>query len=771
MPYVNKDPYAGKLLNPAMYRALISCFVAMAVICLIGTLGVFHTQNKVVVNDVVTIESIHAINSQALMNNIKGENIRQNLRFFTEQAHVAGSDANNRLAKKILDMHKANGLDNVHYVKYQVLLNYPDYKNPNIMTIFETNGTEVYKTIGISPIIIPEEQNSTDAAHQWVAYSANGMVEGDVVYCHHGRAEDFQKLRKLNIEIKGKIALLRYGFSYRGDKVRLAQDHGAIGAILYSDPAEVAKDGMDIKHIYPSTEFMPHMGVQRGSLMNGDGGDPLSPHYPSKNNFFKSRTLEEVKEAKVIPRIPVLPLSYTDAREILKRLGGKQIPAEWQGGFNFRYKFGPGFGGSAKVRIDVKSNFETREIQNVIGYIHGYDEPDKYIILGNHFDSWAYGSLDPNSGTAVLAEVARAMVQTINETNWRPSRTLVFCSWDAEEYGLIGSTEFVEEFTNILQERAIVYLNVDTIYSNQSLDVRTIPTLYNVAIEASKVVKNPMTSEKRKNRFTLWDTWINTFKDPKYPGIRPLFTIPGGGSDQNSFLNYAGIPVADFNYRNASWSEYPLYHSLYETPFVNEHIFDTNNFAVHRAVGQYWGEIARRFADSAVIPLNVTTLAESFLKEYLPELKKQLGALRQLNTAGNIVKEQFNHLVLETKNFMKECNRFDSRIKYVLKKFEENPHDSRRLNSVNSRLAAIERCYINPRGIPGKDTARHVLFSISPNDNYSARVMGTVYDLIAKLHEAHDEDVIKSLERQLAQQISIVHYSVKCCSDTLLSII
>lgn len=233
--------------------------------------------------------------------------------------------------------------------------------------------------------------------------------------------------------------MLRYGGGFRGNKVKNAALHGAVGAILYSDPADVARAGIDDSHVYPATEWMPSTGAQRGSIMVGDG-DPLTPVYPSKEYTYRARTVQKAKDEHIIPSIPVLPMSYGDVQHLLSRMGGRRAPNIWQGGLsNITYRLGPGFtAGDQRVRMQVRSSLQRKTIRNVIGYIRGSQEPDRYVILGNHFDAWVYGSMDPNSGTAVLAEVARALTTTINETGWRPSRTIVFCNWDAEEFGLIG---------------------------------------------------------------------------------------------------------------------------------------------------------------------------------------------------------------------------------------------------------------------------------------------------------------------------------------------
>ncbi|PAV91734.1 hypothetical protein WR25_25582 [Diploscapter pachys] len=285
---------------------------------------------------------------------------------------------------------------------------------------------------------------------------------------------------------------------------------------------------------------MPNDGVQRGSIMK-IVGDPLTPLYPAKPTIYKTRDIEKAKKDGIIPSIPALPISYTTAYKILSRMTGRPVPKNWQGYINVTYKTGPGFSNDETITIDVHSSLELKTVRNVIGYIRGRDEPDRYVLVGNHFDAWVYGSVDPNSGTAVLAEVARAMVQTMNETGWKPARSIVFNAWDAEEYSLIGSTEFVEEFDEILRQRAVVYINMDCLYMNHTIGVRTTPEFYQIVTEATKTIPNFSEKERRAGRTSLYDTFIKTSprNDSLFPNI-PQMNLPGGNSDHKPFLTYSG---------------------------------------------------------------------------------------------------------------------------------------------------------------------------------------------------------------------------------------
>ncbi|CAD5229705.1 unnamed protein product [Bursaphelenchus okinawaensis] len=451
------------------------------------------------------LSTLALVHCKAFLDYIEPEVIRENLRYFTTETHVAGTPANLRVAGKIAEKWSEYGLEDVGYKTYEVLLSYPNFTSPNTITISE-NGKSVFHSTGRSTVILPDEQGAPGADIQWLAYAGDGHVKGEPVFCNYGTANDFETLKKLGISLKGKIAVVRYGKVYRGNKVKFAQDAGAVAVILYSDPAEAAEAGTEKKNVYPNKDYMPHHGVQRGSLIMRSG-DPLSPMYPAKKDLSYNTTIDELKKAQILPTIPVLPLSYSDAYEIFKRLEGDQVLKEWQGGLNVLYRFEGKMKNNALLEVDVHSGLEKREIQNVIGYIKGETEPDRYVMLGNHFDARVFASIDPNSGTAILSEIAKALVQAKKDGVFKPKRTIVFCNSDAEEYGLVGSNEFVEEFANILRDRAVVMLNVDLISGNATVTADTLPSIYEVVVNAAKKVPNPVKSEVEQGRKTIYDTW------------------------------------------------------------------------------------------------------------------------------------------------------------------------------------------------------------------------------------------------------------------------
>lgn len=365
--------------------------------------------------------------SQLLLRNIQGENIRRNLRRLTRKPHTAGTDNNHRVALWIRDQWRAQGLEDVHFAEYDVLLSHPaDLDKPNTVELIGAGGGLIFRSIGQSPPLIPEEQSDYGANLTYNAYSASGTATGHLVYANYGTKDDFEYLDSKNIDLHGRIVIIRYDKIWRGAKVSAAQRRGAVGVILYSDPADVCGNSTSDGTTYPHTSYMPKGGVQLGTLLNFDG-DPLTPLYPAVDYTVRSKDMPDLLKEQVVPSIPVQPISYADAYPFLSRLRGQPVPPGWQGGLNFTYRIDQGSGPDWKVRLTVRANTTTGKIRNVIGFIEGRREPDRYVIVGNHFDAWIYGAIDPNSGTATMLEMSRAFMRLVNETAWRPLRTIVFC--------------------------------------------------------------------------------------------------------------------------------------------------------------------------------------------------------------------------------------------------------------------------------------------------------------------------------------------------------
>uniref|UniRef100_A0A9L0RU54 N-acetylated-alpha-linked acidic dipeptidase 2 n=1 Tax=Equus caballus TaxID=9796 RepID=A0A9L0RU54_HORSE len=588
-----------------------------------------------------------------LVSEMKAENIKSFLRSFTKLPHLAGTEQNLLLAKKIQTQWKKFGLDSAKLVHYDVLLSYPNETNANYISVMDEHGVEIFKTSYLEP---PPDgyENVTNIVPPYNAFSAQGTPEGDLIYVNYARTEDFFKLeREMSINCTGKIVIARYGKIFRGNKVKNAMLAGAIGIILYSDPADYFALGY----------------TQRGNVLNLNGaGDPLTPGYPAKEYTFRL----DVEEGVGIPKIPVHPIGYNDA-EILLR----------------------------KVRMHVHNTNKITRIYNVIGTIRGSVEPDRYVILGGHRDSWVFGAIDPTSGTAVLQEIVQSFGKLMSK-GWKPRRTIIFASWDAEEFGLLGSTEWAEENAKTLQERSIAYINSDSsIEGNYTLRVDCTPLLYQLVYQLTKEISSPDDGFENKS---LYESWLE--KDPSsenknFPRINKL----GSGSDFEAYFQRLGIASGRARYtknrKTDKYSSYPVYHTIYETFELVENFYDPT-FKKQLSVAQLRGALVYELADSKIIPFNIQDYAKA-LKNYATSIynlsKKHDQQLRDHGVS-------FDSLFSAVKNFSEAASDFHRRLTQV------DLNDPIAVRIMNDQLMLLERAFIDPLGLPGRQFYRSILFCV-----------------------------------------------------------
>ena len=375
----------------------------------------------------------------------------QKLRTYMErmsaEPHIAGSPQSKAVADYVAGLLREWGLE-VKIEEFEALLPYPKSHS------LEMTGPVKF-TAKLSEPKISEDRDSGDKGQviTYNAYAADGDVSGQVVYVNYGVPEDYERLKKLGIDMKGKIALARYGKSWRGTKAKVAQENGAVGCLIYSDPRD---DGYFQGDVYPKGAFRPPDGAQRGSVMDMPlyTGDPLSPGWASEKG---ARRLP-LSEAKTLMKIPVLPISYADAEPMLSNLDGPVAPESWRGALPITYHVGPG---PATAHMKVQSDWATRPVYNVIATIPGSSSPDEWVLYGNHHDAWVNGAHDPASGAIAVLETARSLAE-LRKTGWQPKRTIKLALWDAEEFGLVGSTEWVEKHEAELKDKLVLYLNSDT---------------------------------------------------------------------------------------------------------------------------------------------------------------------------------------------------------------------------------------------------------------------------------------------------------------------
>uniref|UniRef100_A0A8C1DT57 Aminopeptidase NAALADL1 n=1 Tax=Cyprinus carpio carpio TaxID=630221 RepID=A0A8C1DT57_CYPCA len=629
-------------------------------------------------------------------------------RKFTRLPHLAGSQQNLDLAKQIRDEWMEFGLDSVELVPYDVLLSYPNKTNPNYISIVDHLGTEIFNTSLAEPV--PEGyEDVTDIVPPYSAFSAKGQPEDELVYVNYGRTEDFFKLeRELGINCSGKIVIARYGKIFRGNKVKNAMLAGAKGIVLFSDPADYCADGVEP---YPDGWNLPGGGAQRGNVLNLNGaGDPLTPGYPAKEYTYRS----SLEDAVGLPKIPVHPIGYHDAVHLL-HMGGPHPPDNWKGSLNISYRIGPGFTDGLnqnKVRMNIHTNNQVTRIYNVIGWIRGAVEP-----------------------------------------GWRPRRTLIFASWDAEEFGLLGSTEWAEDHARVLQERAVAYINADSaIEGMYTLRVDCTPSLHTLVYDITKKVSSP---EEGEEGMTLYQSWHK--RDNSTERDAPWISKLGSGSDFEAYFIRLGIASGRARYtknrKTERYSSYPVYHSVYETYEIVERFYDPS-FRRLEAVARVRGGLIFSLADSPVLPLDCV--------EYAMSLTKYANSIYQLALKHPAAMQQhsvsFDSLFFAVENFTVVARDFHQRLDQL------DTSNALAVRMVNDQLMYLERAFTDPLGLPGRPFYRHIIFAPSSHNKYAGESFPGIYDALFDIENAVDWQ--KAWD-EVKRQISIAAFTVNAAAETL----
>ncbi|TKR72619.1 hypothetical protein L596_020038 [Steinernema carpocapsae] len=703
--------------------------------------------------------------SALLMKHIDPVRIRDNIRWMSSEVHVAGTPENLAVMDRLASEYRKIGLS-VDVRTYEVLLSYPDYSNPNTIEL-KTGRTWVTVSNGLAERLGPkkaqEEQEDPRSLVYFNAYSGNGSAEGEIVFVNYCRPEDFGQLKKKGITVKGRIVLCRYGDIFRGDKARLAQIEGAVGVIIYSDPSDYAPNYSKDRQAFADQIWMPPSGAQRGSLMKTDG-DPLTPFYPSRPYAYRSENVESLKKDFILPKVPVMPIGYRDAVKIMRALDGAEVvEPTWLGAMNATYRFY----GSKTFRINVRSSLDKREIKNVVATMRGSIEPDRWVMFGNHVDAWVKGSVDPNSGTGVMLELARAAMEVSNKTGWKPKRSLVFCQWDAEEFGLIGSTEYVEEFLKPLQQKAVAMLNVDNINGNNTLSIKAVPLLYDALVEAAGKVGHPNPEDVENGRRTLLDAW--KFYDPHgpLPGDKsvPHISTPGSGSDFQRFISYAGVPVVDLKMICAPQYTYMLYHTMYETPWLTENLIDPSN-QVFAAVGQMWLELGRNLADSVVIPFNAhhySTVLLDHVRQMDVTLRKS-GVIEALGS--DFYTKTMRHLSAALEDFGNAADALQHLVNAI--RTGERGANIRQIEQLNSRVQMLERAFITDQGIyPERAFYRHVVFTSSELNDYGGTTFALILDPVEHWNQATTPEDKKKWLETVKMGFTRLQYAIESATLTI----
>jgi len=535
------------------------------------------------------------------------DRLREYMQRLSARPHHVGSPYDKDNAEWILAKFKEFGLD-AHIEQFEVLFPTPKER---LVELVKGGPKFVAK---LQEPALPQDPTSTQQAEQlptYNAYSIDGDVTAPLVYVNYGVPEDYEQLERLGISVKGKIVIARYYHSWRGIKPKVAAEHGAVGCLIYSDPHE---DGFVQGETFPAGPYRPPDGVQRGSVedMPFYPGDPLTPGVGATKDAKRLR----VEEAPTITKIPVLPISYGDAQPLLAALGGQVAPEHWRGGLGITYHLGPG---PAEVHLKVKSNWEPlKPLFDVIARIPGAAFPDEWVIRGNHHDGWVNGAEDPISGQVALLEEARALGELV-KAGWKPKRTIIYCAWDGEEPGLLGSTEWAEQHYDELRAHAVAYINSDS-NGRGYFGVAGSHTLEKFSNDIARDITDPETKLSVWKRAQLREI-SNAPSAERREEVRKRadLRIPalGSGSDYTAFLQHDGVASLNFGFGGEDGGG--IYHSIYDDFYWYTHFSDTD-FTYGRALSQAGGTAVMRLADADLLPFDFGDFADT-VQAYLKELK------------------------------------------------------------------------------------------------------------------------------------------------------
>jgi N-acetylated-alpha-linked acidic dipeptidase len=652
----------------------------------------------------------------------------EHLRILTEAPHIAGSPEDKATAEYVAKKFREAGLD-TEIVEYKVWLNYPAEIRVDLTA---PEGVEMH---GPRPEHVDGDpfQDDPRIVNAYNGMSPSGDAEAEVVYANYGSPADFDKLKEMNVDVRGKIVIVRYGENFRGVKAFVAQERGAAGVIIYSDPKD---DGYYRGDAYPKGPWRPASGVQRGSIgyMFQFPGDPTTPGVASTPALPDSKRVSPAASEQ-LPKIPVTPLSYADAAPILEHLGGPASPREWQGALPFTYHVGPG---PAKVKMHLKQDYQLRTIWDVIGKVRGTSSPDEWVVAGNHRDAWVFGAVDPNSGTAAMLEAVHGLGELL-KTGWKPKRTIVIGSWDAEEEGLMGSTEWGEDHAKDLGNAAS-YFNMDVAVSGKKFGASGVPSLKEFIREIAKSVPSPQGG-------TVYDTWKETSqpnpenRSPETSTFRPppaamQSDVPvgdlGSGSDYTVFLQHLGVPSSDIS----STGDYGVYHSAFDN-FNWFKKFGDPDFLYEQQMARIFGLEVLRMSSADVLPYDY----ENYGKEILV----------YLDAAKNKSKERFGDKAPDFSPALEGARRLQEVGAKMLQKQRKIPAAPDRMNA---KLREAERALLIPEGLPNRPWFHHAIYAPGQYTGYAAVV-------IPGVNEAIDQGDVRRTEQQIAALAAALNRAVQ----------
>jgi N-acetylated-alpha-linked acidic dipeptidase len=609
-------------------------------------------------------------------------------RIFSAQPHPAASAENTHLANVLAREWRRQGWEDVTLRHYDVL-----HSSPRRVSLEMTAPVAYRATLREEAYDRDPDTKNPRIDGAYFGYSASGNISAEVVYAHSGNPEDYELLRQHGIDVKGKVVIVRYSnpYSYRGFKALTAEREGAAAILIYSDPAE---DGYALGKVFPDGPFGPGSHIQHGAIIYDYivPGDPTTPGWASVPGAKHIAPAE----AKSLPKIVGLPLSWHDAKPLLENMNGEEVPPEWRGALPITYRFT----GGVTVHLRVDMDTRLRRYTVVEARLRGNELPDEWVLVGNHRDAWVYGGVDPVSGTASMLELTRSLGE-LKRRGIRPRRTLIACSWDGEEYALTGSTEWGEQFADELGTKLVAYLNVDEAVAGaaatagpQGLSFKpsAVASLAPMLIESTRSVRAPSGKP-------LYEAWRATFmRDRRLAAPAAdselVETRIGSGSDHTVFLNHLGRPVINLGFEG----DYGVYHSAYDDHYWMTHFGDPQ-FAYHLTLTRLWGVVALRLANSDILPFDFAANGAA-LQTFLAELESR----SQPNPARASLMPLANRIA--------DFERAGKTLRELtLGDLNASSPNRRRIQDLNAQLLQVESNWLDPGGIPGRPWFRHLLYA------------------------------------------------------------
>lgn len=657
----------------------------------------------------------------------------EHLKTLTQSPHLAGTPEDKATADYVASKFREAGLE-TEIVEYKVWMNYPSEISVDVTA---PSGVSMHgptrEQVNGDPF-----QDDSRVITPYNGMSPSGEAEADVVYANYGSPADFDKLQSLKVDVRGKIVLVRYGENFRGVKSFVAQERGAAGVIIYSDPAD---DGWKKGDKYPKGPWRPDTGVQRGSVgfMFEFPGDPTTPGFASKPSLSEDKRTSP-QQSQQLSKVPTTPLSYHDIWPILENLGGPESPRDWQGALPFTYHVGPG---PVRVRMHLKQDYQYRTIWDVIGRARGTESPNEWVVAGNHRDAWVYGAVDPNSGTAAMLETVHGIGELL-KSGWKPKRTIVIGSWDAEEQGLIGSTEWGEDHATDLAN-ADAYFNMDVAVSGPKFGASAVPSLKQFLRDIAKAVPSPKGG-------MVYDQWKKT-NESSSQVIKPQEAIGGtsqlpvaqvrqdvpvgdlgSGSDYTVFLQRLGVPSTDVS----STGSYGVYHSVFDN-FAWFKKFADPDFVYEQEMARIYGLEILRMANADVLPFDY--------QEYGKEITAYIDAARKKADS------KFPGKVPDFSNASEAARRLTSAGERILEKQKKGGSDHVQLNNA---LRQSERALLIPEGLPNRPWFRHAIYAPGVYTGYAAVVIPGVNEAIDKGDADRTREQIAALTAALNRATAVL---------------